>query len=216
MIITTVPHGALLPKKPDRDGVRVPRVGADLGKAYNDVMRCIGDDDWACFLDHDAVFTTRSWFAQICEAAEAHPEAGLFGVVTNRVGNTFQELVGVDRDNHDMRYHRKVGKAVAEGTHAGIARMPEYMKLSQSNWQGWLGGVVLVTSKRAWRQVVRGDKVGFPEGYFLGLDNFYHEAQVRLGNPVFLLTRVYVYHWYRAEGDDDHVQRLAKDYSYKP
>lgn len=230
-------------------------VGADLGRAYNEVMRRARDDDWVCFVDHDAVFTTRTWYQQLCEAVEEHPEAGLFGVMTNRVGNPEQEIL-LDvarggRDNHDMRYHRKIGAALAEDWRARdrerkqrasstppssipalapvappplvlktaegsvIERMPEHMELTHSNSQNWLCGVVMLTSKRAWSQVERGGKIGFPEGYFMGLDNFYHRFQKQLGNPVFLLTRVYVYHWYRADGDDAHVPEGDGRRSYR-
>lgn len=200
-------------------------VGADLGKAYNAVMYRAREDDWVCFIDHDAVFTTRTWYKQLCDAVEKHPDAGLFSVMTNRVGNPEQEIIlDQGRDNHDMKYHRKIGKEIADGvsptitTASGsvLARMPEYMELDQSNSANWLSGVVMLTSKRAWSQVIRDKKIGFPEGYFMGLDNFYHEAQKRLGNPVFLLTRVYVYHWYRADGDNAHERECDGRRSYRP
>lgn len=196
MILTAVPHD----------------VGADLGRAYNEVMRRVQDDDWVCFLDHDAMFTTRTWFRQLSEVVEEHPDAGLFSVMTNRVGNPQQELRGVDKDNHDVAYHRRIGKQVAEGRHEGVVDLPLVLDMDYPGWN-WLAGVVLLTSKKAWSQVMIDEKVGFPEGYFLGLDNFYHKEQRRLGNKCYLLTRVYVYHWFRAGGDDTHVQAGR---SYKP
>lgn len=32
--------------------------GNNLGAAYNTFTSLLGDDDWACFIDHDAMFTT--------------------------------------------------------------------------------------------------------------------------------------------------------------
>ena len=37
----------------------------DLGWAYNNFMNNLGDDDWACFLDHDAMFTVSDWYPRL-------------------------------------------------------------------------------------------------------------------------------------------------------
>ena len=38
----------------------------NIGCAYNKFMELLpNDDDWACFLDHDAIFTPATWYKQL-------------------------------------------------------------------------------------------------------------------------------------------------------
>jgi len=52
-------------------------------------MAMISDDDWACFLDHDAMFTTLDWYKQIEEIIEelslGDRPVGLLTTFTNRI-----------------------------------------------------------------------------------------------------------------------------------
>ena len=47
-------------------------VDRNLGRAYNEIMSTLRPEDWACFLDHDAVFTSRRWYSQLLEAIAAN------------------------------------------------------------------------------------------------------------------------------------------------
>jgi glycosyltransferase involved in cell wall biosynthesis len=58
----------------------------NLGAAYNRAMSLIHEDDWACFCDHDMMFTTRYWHAQLM-AAGYHRLIG-----ANRYRSTFTLL----------------------------------------------------------------------------------------------------------------------------
>ena len=40
--------------------------GTKIGYAYNKFMEMLpNDDDWGCFVDHDAMFTTPTWYNMI-------------------------------------------------------------------------------------------------------------------------------------------------------
>jgi GT2 family glycosyltransferase len=164
--------------------------GKNLGAAYNAEMRRIGERDWMCFLDHDAMWTTRSWYRQIAEAMSRLGSAGAFTAVTNRVGARWQR-VG-DPANHDMRYHRRLGQELA-------ARYGSKTR-DVTDASPRLSGVVIVISKLAWTHIG-----GFASG-FLGVDNRMHEELRRVGRKVYLLPGLYVYHWYRADGDVSHLE----------
>ena len=165
--------------------------GQDLGLAYNTFMEMIGDDDWACFLDHDATWTTRDWYFQLEEIIEKYPEVGLLTSITNRIGNPHQKPLKVPQDNHDIRYHRKVGKQVQDEHRTTL--------LDVTNGQ-LISGVVLLISKKTWKEAG-----GFKSG-FLGVDNDIHTKVKAIGKPVCIMSGVYVYHWYRGCGNLDHIK----------
>jgi GT2 family glycosyltransferase len=164
--------------------------GRDLGAAYNRAMRRARPGDWVCFLDHDAMWTTRYWYDQLSKAVEAHPGAGAFTACTNRIGNHYQRAPDVDRENHDVRYHRRVGAELASKHGARVVDVTDKSPIS---------GVVICLSQRAWATAG-----GFKSG-FLGVDNRLHDDLRVAGLRIYLLPGLHVYHWYRGDGDMSHV-----------
>ena len=164
--------------------------GQDLGLAYNRFMELVPDEDWVCFLDHDATWTTRDWYYQIGEIIEKNPNAGLLTVVTNRIGNPHQLIYQLPQDNHDIASHRKVGK--------NLQSQLRHHLVDVTNGQP-ISGVVLLLKKSTWRKVG-----GFKSG-FLSVDNDMHLKVARAGMPVYIMSGVYVYHWYRGDGDLSHI-----------
>jgi len=162
--------------------------GKNLGFAYNTFMKLIGEDDWACFLDHDAMFTTPDWYRQLESAIEKYPDAGEFCVCTNRIGNLRQlhadPSVANFSHNHDMMLHRRIGAELQKQNYLEVI---EYKKKEGRG----LSGVALLTSKRAWNLVG-----GFSDG-FLGVDWDYTFRCANKGLKNYILRGVYVYHWYR-------------------
>src|SRR5271165_6275177 len=128
MIVTSIPYS--------------PRsAGKNLGFAYNELMARLRDEDWACFIDHDACFTTYDWYAQLEEITAELTEPCVLTAVTNRVGSHWQLVPGVDRDDHSMAYHRRVGKAVQSvSRHA----------LRDATQESLMSGVVILLSKQTW------------------------------------------------------------------
>lgn len=159
--------------------------GMNLGFAYNAAMERLRQDDWACFLDHDACFTTYGWYRQLEAISGQLKDPCVLTAMTNRVGSPWQVLADADPNNHSMEYHRSLGKLVQERFGNRIRDVTDLSLMS---------GVVILLSKRTWR--ILG---GFPDG-FLGVDNHIHQAARARGYRVFLMEGVYVYHWYRADG----------------
>lgn len=154
----------------------------NLGRAYNEAMARLAEEDWACFLDHDAMWTTREWYRQIDEAIRFKPEAGAFTAMTNRIYSGWQRIG--DKDNHDMVYHREFGRQ----------RLKTRTLLDVTDTKG-MGGVVICISKAAWRKVGE-----FVDG-MLCVDHQMHFALRAAGLKVWLIEGLYVYHWRRANGD---------------
>jgi GT2 family glycosyltransferase len=157
----------------------------NLGAAYNEAMDRVPPDGWACFLDHDMMFTTRVWFPQIVEAILAAPAAGAFTAVTNRIAAPWQQAREADTNCHDIAVHRRIGQA----------RLKQRTLLDITDTKGF-GGVVMVLSKAAWREAG-----GFVDG-LLCVDHQMHFALGRAGRRVYLIESLYCYHWRRAHGDE--------------
>lgn len=156
----------------------------NLGAAYNDFMRLLpSDDDWAVFLDHDAIWTTREWYRQIGDAIRTVPDAGMITAIASRGWQKWQ-WTGQQPDNHDMAWHRKVG----------TARLETKTLLDVTAASG-IAGVVMVIQKRKWAQVG-----GFPDGMYC-VDHAIHFKMADAGYRVYVHEGLYVYHWRRANGD---------------
>ena len=155
----------------------------NLGNTYNDYMELLPDnEDWACFLDHDAVWTTNDWYKQLQDVIcnPDYREYGLFTVMCSKIGNSFQ-MVKNSHGNHDYSHHRKIGE-IQEQVHYGkVFEAPKP-----------ISGVVMVTQKRVWKEVG-----GYLNRGFLGRDTSYHGLVKKAGFKVGVIRGVYVYHWYR-------------------
>jgi len=155
----------------------------NLGRAYNEAMGLLGEDDWAVFLDHDAIWTTREWYKQIQEAVAKVPDAGIITAIASRGWQTWQ-WSNPSPDNHDMAYHRQRGKE----------KLKVRTLLDVTAASG-IAGVVMVISQRAW--LAAG---GFVDGMYC-VDHGMHFALAKLGYKVYVHEGLYVYHWRRANGD---------------
>jgi len=156
----------------------------NLGATYNKYMELIGDDDWACFLDHDAMFTTEDWFRQLGNIIAENPTYGLLTACTNRIGNPEQKIASLT-DTHDIMYHRQIGKQLQQQCGNEIKDVTDTHCIS---------GVVMIVSKATWKKAG-----GFKNG-FLGVDNDFHQRVKKAGIKIGVAKGLYVYHYYRADG----------------
>jgi GT2 family glycosyltransferase len=178
-------------------------INKNIGAVYNGFMNMISDDDWACFLDHDAMFTTLDWYKQlediIAGLSDSHQDACLLTACTNRIGNPEQLVQGIDPQNHDIYYHRKIGKQ----------RQVEYGSALRE-CETVMSGVVILISKEVWKQTD-----GFCDG-FLGVDNDIDRKIRALGYKSYIMDGVYCYHWYRADGNPIQGRGYPKESNLPP
>lgn len=165
----------------------------NLGKAYNDFMKLLQPEDYAVFLDRDAMFTDTFYANQIEDIIKGSRQA-LYTCLTNRVNCRQQIAEKVDWWNDDLKYHMRIGKELAE--------QKRNVVIDVTGIYPEISGVMMAVSKKWW------DKVGgFNEGGMLGVDNNYHQRIRNAGGCVYLMKGVYVYHWYRG-GDCKQVSHL--------
>ena len=141
------------------------------------------DDDWACFLDHDAMFTTTNWYNQLNELISSNSEIGAFGAMTNRVGYPPQLVGNIDLMSNDIEYHRNVGEHLYKNHYSELFFPKETTHYS---------GVFILLKKKTWKEIN-----GFSEDGFLRVDNDFR-LRLHKNKIKFAIARgVYVYHWYR-------------------
>ncbi|GAH22455.1 unnamed protein product, partial [marine sediment metagenome] len=191
MIYTCIPYA---PKEHDKD----------LTWAYNKFMEALpNDDDWACFIDHDAMFTTYDWYHQLDEIIKNHPQYSCFTAVTNREYATWQIPEGVDVNNHDIVYHRGIGanlEAENYGRVIDVTDCSESLLLPQPQASppetSPLCGIMILYKKSVWKDIPF--RKYYKHDTIFGVDNLIHLDLKKAGHRVGLAIGVYLYHWHRA------------------
>ena len=174
----------------------------DLAWAYNDCMKLLkNDEDWACFIDHDAMFTTPNWYHQLNDIIKKHPEYSCFTAMTNRVCASWQIPQFVNKNNHDISYHRGIGaKLQAENYNVVLdVTKPPTTQLS---------GVMILYKKSTWKDV---PFERYAPNRLTGTDNILHMALQKKGYKVGLMCGIYLYHWYRAEIQTQTGNQIPKE-----
>lgn len=177
----------------------------NIGCAYNKFMEILpSDDDWACFLDHDAMFTTEDWYHQLSETITSNPDVQIFGARTNRISNMHQMVGGIDVYNHDIKYHRDIGKILQSKYRTKLFLLEE-----NKTEQPGFSGVCILIKKSAWRKIG-----GFLNEGFLSVDQNLRYSANRFNIKIAIMNGLYVYHWYRQTDPYKHSEiwfkRLAK------
>lgn len=170
----------------------------DLAWTYNEFMRLLpNDDDWGCFIDHDAMFTTPDWYQQMEKVIAEHPEFSCLTVSTNRAYAEWQKPMGVNQINHEMFYHRNIGANLAKDNGSKAVDVTECEDIGSGPDKAPMSGVVMLLKKSAWKDV----PFRLLEPLRLtGVDNLLHKDLAKNGYKVGLMTGIYVYHWHRADG----------------
>lgn len=169
----------------------------NIGKYYNKFMSILpSNDDFACFTDSDASFTTNYYGKDLETYINKYPECGCFVAMANRIGCKWQQQPGVEWLNNDMKFHRAMGESIALNSNYIIEDVSNVPRGEV------LGGFLILIKKSVWKKVG-----GFKETGMLGIDNDLHWKCMDNNEKVYLMKGVYLYHWYRG-GDMTNKQHL--------
>lgn len=157
-----------------------------FGLAINELFRST-NYNWLCMNDADTMFTTKTFDAQIRSAIAENPNRYLYTCLTNRNGymhsTRSQMAPDVDPANDNMRYHHVYGRMLAETNGHSCEVLDPNQPLS---------GAMILLHRSLW------EVMNIPETpAVLGIDNLIHRQAVANGHHCYLLTGVYMYHWYR-------------------
>lgn len=152
----------------------------ELGKAYNEAMALIPDNDWACFIDHDFMFLQPNSINHMYKYAEMFPDS-LLTCMTNRVGYKPQCLNGVCSENGDVRHW--VARAARQ----------EALLYRVTEMTATISGYLMLFSKKTWD-----DCSHFTEDKkILGVDNNWSARVLQHGHKIYLMQGILGFHTYR-------------------
>jgi len=189
----------------------------DIAWICNHYMALLpNDDDWACFIDHDAVFTTKTWYHQLNGIIEKNPEFSCFTGMTNKVYASWQIPPGVDENNHDIVYHREIGARLEAENYGQVLDvtdcsesllLPEPQAPPRENAP--LSDVVLLYKKSAWKEIPFRRFYKEDDRMMYGVDNMLHLDLKKKGRKVGLMTGIYLYHWHGHRDEKKTVKTSA-------
>ena len=173
------------------------RSDKNIGRAINEIVKALPDNDWICLRDIDTLPMYHEKIYQQCEEIAQAGEFDLVGCMTNRLGLHYQLIGGRKSNDSDIMNHRKIGVDLYN-KHGN-----EIMPIQQV-----IGGLFMLFPKSAWKQVG-----GFPEGGIQIQGHFfdYHfckkvmQQRLRIG----IAKGIYLFHYYRFEHKEDTRKAIA-------
>ena len=171
--------------------------GKCIGAGYNEALTQHDENDWLAVIDHDAMFTTGNWYQQMVKVIEDNPNCkGLTGRV-NRMATEEQMILGIDPNNMDYAYHRRLGKHLSEKYYGQSNCIKTPGHFSGTFWAVHIG-----TMKKLG---------GFDEtGQQLKCDNLFQAKIVNAGYEFRVCNGIYIFHWYRFDDPYPHSKQVME------
>ena len=154
----------------------------NLGRAYNETMAAIPDEDWACLMDYDVQLLTPDAGRIVHEYATRAKPDQLLTCYTNRISTLSrpQLLYGVVNDDSDIRNHIR---------YAEIQRQYLY---GMTPITRDISGMLMLLNKCLWKQFK------FTEDKkCLGVDTEYNRRIRAAGKTIMRMDGLYIWHAYR-------------------
>lgn len=191
--IKVVPHKKQIEEKKNVNVHHITpgRSDKNIGKAINEIIERLPDNDWICLRDIDTLPMYHEKIYHQCEDIARAGEFDLVGCMTNRLGLHYQLVGGRKSNDPDILNHRKIALELYN-THVN-----EVMPIHQA-----IGGLFMLFPKSTWLKVG-----GFPEGGIQINGHFfdYHfcksvmKHRLRIG----IAKGIYLFHYYRFEHGED-------------
>ena len=160
------------------------RSDKNFGKAINEIIEKLPENDWICLRDIDTFPPLHNEFIKQIEELANDPKGySLFGCMTNRIGLDYQLAPGMF-DNYDIKDH------VEKATELLANKRIKPLGRSQT-----VGGVLMLFSKQTW---IKAGK--FPEGGIRVNGSFvdYHFSKsVSRFGKLGIAENIYLFHNYR-------------------
>ena len=154
----------------------------NLGAAYNEYMRLLPcDDDYACFIDADAMFLNPLFGTQINTIITNNPNVGMFTAVTNRVGNPRQCYKNKISKDANIIHHKDISSL--------LCKKSPY-RLSKIDYP--ISGHLMIIQKKVWNHFHFNEDLKI-----LGVDNDISNRLLNAGYKIYLMQGVYLFHYYR-------------------
>lgn len=166
------------------------RADKNLGKAINDLVIGVGENDWICLRDIDTMPSYHEVFFDQVETIARKTDFDLIGCMTNRCGMKDQLLSGdrdIIEDDMNMANLRLNGKI-----------RYNHFKYNVKPIDTTIAGVMMLFSKKTWMSVG-----GFREGGIRVDGKFvdWHFCNdiMKKGGKIGVATGIYMIHMYRPD-----------------
>lgn len=176
------------------------RSDGDIGRANNEAIARIPNDDWVCLTDGDVTFLTPDYGKQIEDIIARHGNTyHLIGCTTNRLGILDQCHGRKFSEDFDVRNHGEIAKKLQRERYSDVD--PIQM----------VAAMFMLFQAKTYRSVG-----GFNTGTHLG-DWYFNKALIRKGMRIGIARGLYVFHCYRmwqighqeAWNDITHLKKMA-------
>lgn len=163
------------------------RSDKNYGKAINDIVKVLPDDDWICLRDIDTLPLDHVSFIKQCEDIAKDGRFGLVSCMTNRLGLPWQLIHGkmLSEKETNIDHEIEVAKKAVLKHGSKVEEAPRE-----------IAGVMMLFPKKVWTEVG-----GFREGGIIFgnqlLDNIFYEAVKAKGYKVGIAKGIYLLHLYR-------------------
>lgn len=155
------------------------RTDKNVGKAYNDIFKLLGEDDSACITDGDIMFLTPDFGTIISEYATMYPDA-ILTCKTNRIHPLSKQLDGQIDEVCDLRELTRKAEA------RKLVRTVTEIKPGEG-----MSGLLMVIPKKIWQQVP------FIENGALGIDSQFRIDLHKAGKKIYIMDGLFIFHSYR-------------------
>lgn len=157
------------------------RTDKNLGRAYNEFVRLLPEEDWVCLMDYDCMLLTPDAGQIIHEYVCRNRTVGVLTCWTNRISvKSTAQLKPELFHETDISIHIKV----AENQKQMLYRTTE---INQD-----ISGMLMVISKATWNEFKFTE-----DGKCLGVDTEYNRRLRVSGKQVLRMEGLYVWHTYR-------------------
>jgi hypothetical protein len=176
------------------------RSDKNLGKAINDLIKALPDQDWICLRDIDTIPMYHEVFFEQCEKIAKENKFDLIGCMTNRLGFNYQLYNGIKSNESDILKHREIAKELYFKHGSNVKEIKHT-----------IGGLFMLFSKKTWQTLG-----GFPEGAIFIKNSFidYHFASAALKKrlKIGIAEGIYLFHYYRLDYGDNTRDAEAKEH----
>lgn len=157
-------------------------VEKNLGKAYNEEISRLKENEWACLCDIDICFLTPDAGVILEQYAMRFPDAGILTCYTNRVSplSHMQLLSGTVDNSSDIKGHM----ILAEKQKRFLYQATEIKRD--------ISGMLMMISRRFWEQFKFREDLKC-----LGVDTEYNRQIRMAGKTIYRMDGLYVFHIYR-------------------
>lgn len=159
----------------------------NLGKAYNESMALVGDNDHICFRDGDTCWLTPDYGVHLSEYVRLYPNA-ILTCWTNRINEKAEQQYPHHRNVTDLEVHLREAIDVKKNLY------------NVTSLHGFVSGFCMVVPKSVWNNHKFAEVQHYEDRgpyNLLGVDNDFTNRVRAAGVPVLRMDGLYIWHTYR-------------------